>query len=286
MLSATLADRPPGRPAPSLVESTLDAAARFAAAGTITISTSVQSLTQGVLRTMLLNKIKAISLVLVVVSVATGGVAWTIRSSGAANPPGPPQAQATPSQVEKKAERPIEKNPSITPGGSGARGRPGREPIRGPGLGTSFPFAPTGKNAPNMVDPANPLPIYRTPSILIVESPDRRAIQAMSLEAGDQDEAVWHKLTLPPGVTANPHWVNDTVALVLKGKTIDQVAAFSRHTGEWKVQRLLKPAQDELTPLVSVGLAVYQVGNDIYAFSEQTGTWGVLHLEGEEKPGV
>ena len=56
-----------------------------------------------------------------------------------------------------------------------------------------------------MVDPADPLPIFRTPSILVVESPDRTAIQAMSLEAGDQDEAVWHKLTLPPGVTAIPH---------------------------------------------------------------------------------
>ena len=48
------------------------------------------------------------------------------------------------------------------------------------------------------------MPIFRSSAILVVESPDRTAIQAMSLEAGTMAEAVWDKFTLPPGVTASP----------------------------------------------------------------------------------
>jgi hypothetical protein len=145
------------------------------------------------------------------------------------------------------------------------------------------PLELRGKNAPNVTDPRHPFPIFRSSAILTVESPDRRSIQAMSLEA---DRAIWDRLTLPPDVTASPLMGDDTLVLILKGKKIDRVAAFSKYIGEWRTQQLARPAEDELTPYVLPGGAVYQVGNDIYAFSATTGTWGVLQLEGEEKPKV
>ena len=68
-----------------------------------------------------------------------------------------------------------------------------------------------------------------------------------------------------------------------KGKTIDHVAAFSPYTGSWSRQHLLTPVEGEINPLVAPGSALYQAGNDFYAFSARRGTWGVLHLEGREE---
>ena len=47
---------------------------------------------------------------------------------------------------------------------------------------------------------------------------------------------------------------------------------------------LLKPVEDEINPVVGPGSALYQAGKDFYAFSARRGTWGVLHLEGQEEP--
>jgi hypothetical protein len=135
---------------------------------------------------------------------------------------------------------------------------------------------------PNAVDLGHPLPVFRSSSILVVESPDRRSWQAMSL---DSEDVAWQKLSIPAGVTATPLLTEDTVALTLKGKSIDHVAAFSRSTGKWSVQHLSKPAE-EVSPLITLGGAVYLVGNDVYAFSSRTGKWGELHLEGSDKPRV
>jgi RNA polymerase sigma factor (sigma-70 family) len=267
----------PGTPAalaPSLVESTLAAAARFAATGTV--STPVRSLVQGVLHTMLLDKLKAISLGLVILGAASGGLAWSIRASGAANPPGPAQVgESVPPHDAPKILQEAMKKKTYT-----------QKSPPGDAAGFGRPQTPLGKNAPNLFDPSRESPVFGVGSILVVESPDRTAIQAVSLDAGDQAAATWQKLTLPLGVSASPLLSEETLALFLKGRTIDQVAAFSRHTGEWKVQRLLKPAEDGLTPIVAAGGAIYQVGNDVYAYSARTGTWGVLHLEGPEKPRV
>jgi RNA polymerase sigma factor (sigma-70 family) len=246
---------------PSLVEGTLAAAAHCAAAAAI--STSVQSLTQGVLRAMLLHKIKLVSVALVAVGAASGGLVWALRASHAANPPAPLQA------AEKPAQPPGDRF-----AGEGL-GRPMEKPAPRPGL--------PGKNAPNLTDIGNPFPIFRSSAILVAESPDRRSIQAMSLEA---DEATWDKLTLPSGVTGTAYMGDDTLVLLLRGKKIDRVAAFSKYLGKWRTQQLATPAEEELTPYVMPGGAVYQVGNDIYAFSAATGTWGVLRLDGEEKPRV
>lgn len=263
---------------PSLVESTLAAAARLATAGTI--PAAVQSLTQGVLRTMLLDKIKTASIALVVLGIGTGGVAWTLRASRAANSPEPPQQAApeAPAQV-------VVTKPGAAPQAPNAA-LPGAAGMMPSAMMSSFTPAPPGKNYPNMVDPRRPMPVFRTQDILFVESPDRRSIQAMSLavEGNNPGPAVWDRFTLPPGVTATALCSFDTLAPIWKGKQIDQIAAFSRYTGVWAVQKLAKPAEEEITPYLAPEGAIYQVGNDVYAFSARKGTWGALHLEGTEKP--
>ena len=55
------------------------------------------------------------------------------------------------------------------------------------------------------------------------------------------------------------------------------------YTGTWSKQHLLKPVEGKIGPMIGPGCALYQSGNDFYAFSGLTGKWGVLHLEGDAK---
>jgi hypothetical protein len=105
----------------------------------------------------------------------------------------------------------------------------------------------------------------------------------MSLEL---DRPRWDKFTLPLETTAQPVAGPDVAALMIKGKRIEQIAAFSPASGSWVAQMLLKPVEDELNPVVGQGFALYQAGNDFYAFSSHKGMWAVLHLEGDEQASV
>lgn len=120
----------------------------------------------------------------------------------------------------------------------------------------------------------------KSSSIILALSEDQRAWEAMSLEG---EKATWQRLALPPEITADPVLANDVAALMMKGKKIDHVAAFSMYTGEWSPQHLLKPVEGQISPMVIPGCALYQAGNDFYAFSARPGRWGVLHLEGDTK---
>jgi hypothetical protein len=122
--------------------------------------------------------------------------------------------------------------------------------------------------------------MLRTQSIIVVEGADGTSWEAMSVE---DEHPTWYRLTIPPEIRASPIMGTDTVALGLKGKAIDHVAAFSKYYAEWSKQHLLKPVEGELTPIIGPGCALYQAGNDFYAFSAMKGKWGVLHLEGDPK---
>ncbi len=135
------------------------------------------------------------------------------------------------------------------------------------------------KNSPN-IDFRRGLSTIRTASMVIVQSPDRTALQAMSLEL---DRPRWDKFQFPPGTTAQPLAGPDVAALMIKGKSIDRIAAFSPFSGNWAGQTLLKPVQDELNPAIGPEWALYQAGNDFYAFSSRKGFWSVLHLDGDEQ---
>jgi len=253
-----------------LFESTVGAAIGIAEPAT---SASVLALTQGVLNTMLINKIKITALVVLLVSGVTGVVGvWGFQATQATN-----QADqaANPSPPDRKA---------VGPGAASKdAGKPFMEASRGPSPGMGFPNWGTGlKNSPN-IQPRKADGTIRTSSMVLVQSPDRSALQAMSLEL---DRPRWDKFQFPPGTTERPVADDYVAALMIKGERIDRIAAFSPFSGNWVGQMLLKPAQDELNPYIGPGFALYQVGNDFYAFSSRRGIWSVLHLEGDEPPRV
>jgi RNA polymerase sigma factor (sigma-70 family) len=242
----------------SLVESTLTAATRFAAAQSV--STSVLSLTQGVLRIMFLNKLKTVSLVLLLFGAVTGGVGvWTHRA---------PVVAGQPSQ-EGKNSAPKYQKKFIAPAPDAPK----------PVLRGNLAFS--SKNTPNLAPFNDPIPVFGTGSILLVTSPDGKALEARSV---DNDNVEWHRLPIPDEQQVTPIAGKDVLALAYQGKSaIGTIAAFSAYTGEWSLFNLEGPHPDSIAPAIGPGSALYQVGNDFYAFSALAGKWDLLPLPAEPK---
>jgi RNA polymerase sigma-70 factor (ECF subfamily) len=114
----------------------------------------------------------------------------------------------------------------------------------------------------------------------MVESPDGKGFTVMSSEAGNGD---WKRYELPVGQTASPLAGADVLSFIIKGATIFEVAAFSATTDEWATQRLLRPINKQIAPVIGPGCALFQEGNNFYAFSAQKGRWDVLSLPDQEK---
>jgi hypothetical protein len=90
--------------------------------------------------------------------------------------------------------------------------------------------------------------------------------------------------SIPDGQRVFPLSSRDVIALAYVGKaTIRTIAAYSAETGEWSTIDLVNPVQGEVTPIVGTDSALYQVGNDFYAFSAVAGKWDVLRLPATPK---
>jgi RNA polymerase sigma factor (sigma-70 family) len=258
-------------PAATVLESTLAAASRLGTAQTV--STSVLQLTQGVLNAMLMHKLKIASvMVLSLGTFAVGaGVLYRVASADSKRDSGPlaeeaqaPLSPPTPEKAFGKASQ------AVDPLANQSGGPP---PIMNP-------FSRM-KNVVHLnTDRSNPIPVLTSGSIMVVESADGTGWEAMERGQGDrfQTDTVWKKLTVPPGIKATPVVAESTLALVYQGKQIEEVAAFAGQIAGWSTQRLRKPVQDDLVPIVGPHFALYQAGNDLYAFSSAMGRWDVLSL--------
>jgi RNA polymerase sigma factor (sigma-70 family) len=238
----------------SIVESTLIAATRFASAQSV--SASVQSLTHGVLKAMLLNKLKTASLALLVAGGVSGGaLAWARRAPE-------PAIQTVQSKITPATQPPSSVAAPLT-------------------TRIIDPKAAVAKNLPTMATFPDPISFLGTGSILVVETPDGGALQARSV---DSEEVAWQKLMIPPGLRVTPIAGEDTLALAYKGETIKELAAFSAHTGNWSTVQLVEPVHETIWPAIGPGSALYQAGNAFYAFSSQKGAWDVLQLPAARSP--
>ena len=258
-----------------LFESTVGAAAGLAVSA---VSASVTSLTQGVLKAMLFNKLKTIAAILFLVGGLTAGVGiWGIQTLYARSRPVQAAEKSLPSDPTNAAAR-----AKIAAAESSRQTKalaPNPETAE-LGMVMKFPLS-LMKNAPNIA-PQNVLPSLRTESMVLVESPSRTAFEAMSLEI---EHPAWRKIELPPGTTAQPYAGTDIAALMIRGKTIDHVAAFSPYTGSWSTQHLLKPIEGEINPAIGPGCALYQAGNDFYAFTRGKEPGESSIWKGTKKPG-
>lgn len=275
-----LAARFPGETLPALpprlAELTIKAALGSGAGPTV--STSVLTLTQGVLNAMLIHSLKRAALVLVSVAAVTGAfgfrAGWLPAILGADGGPAP-QRQAETKPITAPAP-----SASIPPAPIPTQTTVNAPMTAGFGGGPTPAYVPP-KNFPNMASRRDPFPVFGSQSILMVESPDSKGVAAMSTEAGNGE---WKRYVWPAGQTGTGITGGDVLTFTMKGEAITEITAFSATTAEWATQRLLNPVKEQIAPILSPGCALFQEGNNFYAFSAQKGLWDVLSLRDGEKP--
>ncbi len=249
-------------PPTSLVDSVVGAATGSASTN---VSASVLTLTQGVLRAMLLNKLKAIALVSLFVGAVSGGAGVWARWQGG------PQNRAPVGQQPGPDIKAVAVTPGLQPN---MNPQPNLRPF-----GSAIK-RPSFKNYPTLATDQDAIPVLGMGSLLLVTSADGTALEAKSL---DFDDSGWKRVPIPVGLDVTPLMNFEGIALAYKGKSIDRVAAFSARTGDWSEVKLVKPVADDLCPEFGHGCALYQAGNVLYAFSFAYGAWDVLELTGAEK---
>ncbi len=238
------------------------------------VSTSVLTLTQGVLNAMFIHSLKKAALILVAVAAVSGAIGlrtgWLPAAARAEEKGAPPRQAEAGTTIPGVPAAPVQGQSTAFP----------QVPPAGPAFGQMTGYTPP-KNSPSMADIRDPIPVFRSSSIILVENPDGKGFAAMSTETEDGE---WKRYELPPGQKATPIAGIDVLALLMKGESINEVAAFSPRTGEWASRRLLKPINEQICPIIGPGEALYQEGNNFYAFSAQAGRWDVLSLPEGEKP--
>jgi RNA polymerase sigma factor (sigma-70 family) len=276
---AALAGREAVAISPSLSSATARLATRFAAGEAI--PESIQRLTQGALTAMFANQIKLGAIAASAVAMLTVGAGYVAGQigGGAAPTQVPPARNEPPSPDMFKAAKPI------APAQSPVAPAPVQPPPRDiPGFPkyserTRQARIDAQKNIFRRTDATIPIPAMQNASMVAVTAPDGRSLRAMSLLGG-----VWREYQVAQGFHTMPIWTGDMLALAVSGPSVREVAVFdaSNNGGSWARQALREPLDGELIPTVGPGLALYQVGNDFYAYSVQAGKWGALHLEGGE----
>jgi RNA polymerase sigma factor (sigma-70 family) len=258
-------------PAATLLKSTLQAASRHGTAQSV--STSVLSLAQGVLNAMFMHKLKIASLTILSLGTFLAGAGVVYRVASVDGQSVRILAHEAQSRTSPPADEKAFRKTALA-----------ADPLLNQ-VGSPSPFSNPFAGMKNVVhvnvDPRSAIPVLRSESVMVVESADGTGWQAMELaRPGDprSTAGVWKKLTVPAGIKATPIMSESTIALVYQGKQIEEVAAFAGPVRGWSTQRLRKPVQDDLVPIVGPHYALYQAGNDLYAYSDSTGGWDVLSL--------
>jgi len=246
-------------------------------------SSSVLTLTQGVVNAMFIHSLKRAALILVSVAAVTGAFGsrgrWAPAILGADQEAAPPRQAETQPAIAPVAVTPVS---SATLPGQLPGALP-RQPA-GQSMLPMKPFTPP-KNSPNLAGFRDPIPVFRSQSILVVEAPDGKGFAAMTTDPLEGPwNGEWKKYVPPAGQTATPIMGNDVMALMMKGESITEIAAFSAARGEWVAQRLLNPVREQIAPVIGPGVALFQEGNNFYAFSAIGSVWDVLRLPEGDKP--
>jgi RNA polymerase sigma factor (sigma-70 family) len=210
------------------------------AATTGAFSASVSAISEGVLKAMLLTKIRMAIAMTLVAGAAVAGLAILVRGASSE-----PLDQATPKPEPSKAEI------------------------------SATPASPAAKPTSTVVPPTAAASEPQQDSF---EAPQR--VTALGdihkIWAYDPKSKTWHTYTAPKGVTIHSATSRSgqLVALMLSGEPILEIAVFAAKTGKWSRQALAEPAPiRNVEPVLGNNYAVYLLGRHAYAFSNATGKW-------------
>lgn len=95
----------------------------------------------------------------------------------------------------------------------------------------------------------------------VLVSADGRNVWAINTNSNQ-----WDRQEIPQGIVAEPAVSLSIAALMLKGNSIREVAAYHSELGSWRSLKLNEPINGELYPTVAADCCFYQSGNWVYAF--------------------
>ncbi len=257
-------------PVASLIASTVKSALLFAASQPV--APNVLSLTHGVLRTMLFQKIKIVSLAMLVVG-SVSGLAGALAMRAV------PQAVQQPASI-----LPADAETLLDGQVTAKTQQPDNQPAEQLFAPPIFTIPFRNYNYPNMVAPNESIPVvFGAGPIVLVKSPDGHSYNAWSDDVDQDTSGGWQRLEVPEGLKLTPIANTEILAFSYEGKTIEEVAAFSARDGQWRRMKLRSPAEGSLAPVIAPGVLLYQVGNIFYAFSAKKGDWAILELPADAK---
>jgi len=232
----------------ALLKSTIETVLQAQVGGALTagaVSTSVTALAEGVLRAMLLTKIKTTIALTLAVGASVVGLGLLAR--------GAPDNSAPDAQAAGQTKVEITVTPQV----------PASNPI---------------------LDHANEAP-SPTKSRFQAPDPIIAFRDASGTAwAHDPKTKTWHTYKAHKGVNVSlktGRWeeAREFVTLSVHGDPITEIAAFSVKAGKWSRQALIEPAKGDVYPIiVSNQFAVYFIARHAYAFSSLTGKWSLQAL--------
>jgi RNA polymerase sigma factor (sigma-70 family) len=225
----------------ALLKSTIEVVLPVQVGGALTagaVSTSVTTLAEGVLRAMLLTKIKTMSALTLAVGVTAVGLGLLARGAPDSPAPDAHEAGQTTVEITDTAQAPASK------------------PIK----------------APRNETPPRPKSLFEAPKPILALANS----SGTKVWAHNPETKTWHTYTAPKGVTIwyQNEPSQQLIALRVIGEQITEIAAFSVKAGKWSRQALSEPVKGQVNPIGrSNHIALYLIGCHAYAFSSLTGKW-------------
>ena len=241
---------------PELVRSTAQAASlsmagKAVAAGVV--SAEVAALTGEVLKTMLINKLKIVTaMLLVAFALGTAGSGLAYRAQATATTDqeeGSEEPNGQPKLVEAAKRGCLATGPAAAEDGNALTGS---QPTLRCG-GYIFTASPTGSRAIAYN------PVTREEKAVRLNATKEQPIKVKPIDSGE---------------------IGPVVALRLQGPRITRVAVFDLKSGNWLPLDLVKPIDGVVSPsnIDNDGVA-YDLGRYLYTFSAKTGKWDCLDVQ-------
>jgi hypothetical protein len=136
--------------------------------------------------------------------------------------------------------------------------------------------APDRKAEAAKADAAAPR-YFRQDHCVIAVSADGERVTFHDIETGRSQSVELSGSKAAP-IDVTPIRGSDLVALALEGPKIRRVAVADLASGTWHPQELREPVEGRVRPIVAPGLAVYNLGRYVYAYSAAARRWGVVEL--------
>ncbi len=126
-------------------------------------------------------------------------------------------------------------------------------------------------------EPSAPPRYFRFQHSVIIGALTGERVTLYNIETGRSQSVALSGSNDAP-LEVSPILGQNLVALAFEGPKITRIAVADLASGTWHPQDLREPVEGHVRPVVAPGLAVYNLGRYVYAYSAEAQRWGVAEL--------